>query len=123
MRTSSFSSAWTVIPWEVERLNIGRAMNLATGVFTAPVNGLYQFTFTGRSYQPKSENFVWLRVNGTYIATSFASSNDYNMPLFATVNLKKGNEVAMVLGDGTLFDSIHHHTYFSGILLEENLSL
>ena len=122
-RNTSFSSAWTVIPWEIEQLNIGRAMNLTTGIFTVPTSGRYSFAFSARSSKPDVENYVWLRVNGAYIFTSFGPSNNYNMPLFAVLNLKKGDEIAMVLGDGSLFDNRNRHTHFTGILLEEDLSL
>jgi len=35
------------IPWEVEHLNEGGAMDLPSGVFTVPVNGIYHFDFSG----------------------------------------------------------------------------
>ena len=36
-----------IIPYEVERLNVGGALNLKSGVFTAPVAGVYHFEFSG----------------------------------------------------------------------------
>ena len=36
-----------IITFEIERLNGGGAMNLDTGIFTAPVDGIYQFRFSG----------------------------------------------------------------------------
>jgi len=39
-RNSTYSSTGTVIPYEVERLNNGGAMNLATSVFTGAVSSM-----------------------------------------------------------------------------------
>ena len=47
-RNSPYPTTKTAIPYEVERLNIGGAMNLASGVFTAPVSGRYQFNFVAQ---------------------------------------------------------------------------
>ena len=44
-RNTSYSSMGT-IPWEMARLNTGNAMNVATGVFTAPQDGVYHFHFS-----------------------------------------------------------------------------
>lgn len=40
----------TQIPFEVEVINTGNAMDEATGIFTAPVKETYFFTFTGHAH-------------------------------------------------------------------------
>jgi hypothetical protein len=123
-RQGPYSYAKTVIPYQVERLNIGGAMNLATGVFTVPVNGRYHFSFAAISMTAHF-NMVNLRVNAgvNYIGSSWATSTDFNLPIVATLNLKKGDTVDTYLAMGSISDSQNLHTQFSGILLEEDLSL
>ena len=122
-RNTDYSSAGTVIPYEVTQLNIGGAMNLGTGVFTAPVNGRFHFSFTALSFTTAENTWVFLRVNGVNIGTSLSRSIDYSIPLVATLKLKKGDTVDVYLESGSIHDDIHYHTHFSGFLLEEDLVL
>ena len=98
-------------------------MIAATGVFTAPVNGRYHFSFTARSGSSGVNNFVYIRVNGAWVATSLAPSNNDNMPIVATLQLTKGDRVDVFLYQGSIVDNGYHHTQFSGFLLEEDLVL
>ena len=100
-------------------------MNIATGVFTAPVNGRYHFSFTAESYNGKGAE-VYLRLNGLNIAFTQASSDTVfdNLPLVATFQLKKGDTVDVWLLSGSIYDdSVYRFTQFSGFLLEEYLVL
>ena len=122
-RQTTYNANGTVIPYEVTRLNVGGHMNAATGVFTAPVNGRYHFSFTALSWSSLSLNFVRLRVNGVDIAISRAPSVQYNLPLVATLQLTKGDRVDVYLELGSFYDTSNHYTQFSGFLLEEDLVL
>jgi hypothetical protein len=104
----------------VERLNIGGGMNLTTGVFTAPTSGRYQFTFNANSYS--DYNYCHLRVNGNKMGISYTVSKSNNMPMSIVLSLQNGDQVDMVLQQGTLFDNSNYFTHFSGILLEEDLT-
>ena len=117
-KNSSYSSNQKVILYDVEWLNIGGAMNLTTGVFTAPVNGIYQFTvFISSSTQ------TFLRVNKEKFATSYSSIHEHNIPIVAIIKLEKNDQVDTWLDSGAaILDDAHHHTQFSGILLHEDVS-
>jgi len=61
-------------------------------------------------------------MNGNFIGESYAPSANYNLPLVATLNLKKGETIDTYLVGGSIFDGVgDFRTQFSGILLEEDL--
>ena len=100
-------------------------MNLQTGIFTVPVNGRYHFSFTAESGGNSGESYVLLRVNGVNIGISDTLSQYNNLPMVATLNLKKGDKVDTYLGAGSIYNgkTIYHWTQFSGFLLDEDLAL
>ena len=127
-RKSDFTAGpnGAVIPYEEELLNIGGAMNMKTGVFTAPVNGRYYFSFTATSCatNPNERSLVSLRLNDASIGSSYSLGvNRDSLPIVATLSLKKDDKVDAHLMYGLMCDSVYHHTQFSGILLEEDLNL
>ena len=53
-----------VVTFNLELVNIGKAMEASTGVFTAPASGVYQFSFTISKYgYVMDEVYVHLRKN------------------------------------------------------------
>ena len=122
-RNTSYTTTG-VIPYQMTQLNTGGAMNLATGTFTVPTNGRYFFSFTAQA--SVSYGNVVLRLNGGWIAATaeLQLGDSEEMPLSATLSLKKGDQVDTYLYYGSLNDnSAYHYTQFSGILLEEDLEL
>jgi len=101
-------------------------MNLATGVFTVPVDGIYHFEFSaGKEYSDTNEIYVYLQLNGVNIGLSYAP----NLPNYLSLNgisaslrLKIGDEIRLYkTSAGTLNDS--PITHFTGWLVEEDLVL
>ena len=117
-RTSTYSTTQSVIPYERAPLNIGNAMILASGVFTAPVNGRYQFNFVALANGDNTG--VVLRLNGGGIATGFGDALYDTLAITATVSLQKGDGIDIYLNNGAILDT---WTQFTGILLEEDLVL
>ena len=130
-RSSPFSQSDSVVPWELERLNEGRAFNLISGIFTAPVPGIYHFTFHGVKDQAMSYLDIILQLNGNTFATAITgiTGSFDSLSLSATLRLKANDHVNLfnsrngfVYPTGNLYDVGHHHvTHFSGWLLEEDL--
>ena len=121
-----------VIPYEVELLNVGQAMNLKTGIFKAPVNGIYYFSFRAFHGAAAATLFaantkVSLRLNGKIVTTGVSSTmGGYNFSLECTLKLKKGDKVDVLRKgkSGTLIDNSNEYlTHFSGHLIEEDLTI
>jgi len=130
-RNTTFPKNNAVIPFQVERLNVGNAMNLASGVFTVPVPGIYHFQVVALKDKSSSSSLtIFLKVYDYNVAVaetipaagSFRGSYD-PVSLTASLRLKTKDKVRLVLGKGVIFDSNAHHTQFTGWLVERNCKM
>ena len=135
-RNSNFDLQ-TTIPFDLEVVNEGNAMNLMSGIFTAPVTGIYFFSFTGLARFPASSDYVYLNVilylNGGQIGLGRAEDantvdNQFGplSSLQSTMNLKKGDQVWVEItgmsSEVYLLDNInYHYTHFTGFMLQEEI--
>ncbi len=113
-----------IIRFNEERLNIGGAMNLTSGVFKAPKAGIYYFSFSiGRHGYNFDLLTVNLRLNGYKIGMSVVGKGLFAAPTTfqSTLKLKKGDRVDLWKSTGgaldTFTDESCHH--FTGWMLEE----
>jgi len=116
----------TVIRFDTQLLNEGDAMNLATGIFTVPVDGIYHFDFKGIKSSSPSWLRVFLQVNDVSIGEAFAGSENYAAlsGIGASLRLKTGDQVRLYKAEGIIHDySPAHFTFFTGWLVEEDLKL
>ncbi|XP_065813694.1 complement C1q-like protein 4 [Labrus bergylta] len=101
--------------------NVGGAYNSETGVFTAPIRGVYyiRFTANGPTDFPRSavlyKNNVQIQLIAHEQESGTGSDTASNG---ATLLLEKGDTLKMVLWHNTqIWDNSNHHSTFSGFLL------
>ncbi|XP_062375989.1 uncharacterized protein LOC134064181 [Sardina pilchardus] len=102
--------------------NIGNAYNNNTGIFTAPVRGVYHFAIFVYGFGHVSKpTGAALRKNGEHvvIAYSHLPSGRASASNAASLLLEVGDQVSVVLWETNAWvrDSYNHHTSFSGHLL------
>ena len=128
-----FNTINTPIPFDVERLNVGGAMNLTSGKFTAPRDGIYSFSFNGLVWFPASSStvnlIVFMYLNGIGIANGYAdevgtTAQYETFSWQSTLNLKGEDQIWIEINSmatGVYLDGLYY-THFSGHLLEENFA-
>ena len=106
-----------MIPYDAFAVNVGGGMDLSSGVFTAPRDGYYFFSFMGDDNSETEYAFVFLRKNGSIVAIGVAYNMDHNTVAMSSIlQLAKGDEVDVGL-DGSLFSSSLGYIHFTGHLL------
>ena len=136
-RNEDFNQTNTPIPFDVVRLNEGGAFDGATGIFTAPANGKYFFSFVGLAHLPATSSphylGISLQVNNGEIGKAFVEEAGNNptrervpLTLQSTLYLKKGDQVCLKIrlqtNGSLLTDDGNHFAHFNGWLLEEDIS-
>lgn len=133
-RSTPFSTLATPLPFDLAVLNVGNAMDLATGKFTAPRAGIYAFSFSGMALFPATSGvYVWLSaslfLNGNVVGSAEVDEantvEDQWSPLFlqATLSLQAGDQLWLEIEYDTagvvLHDDADHYTHFNGWMLDE----
>ncbi|XP_072534741.1 cerebellin-2-like [Salminus brasiliensis] len=99
--------------------NIGNGYNPATGIFTAPVRGVYQFSFHTHGAGGRTSG-VNLYKNGHFVAGTHAYQGKDSVSSSNGVSLllEVGDVVCLKLeASKWIYDSILHHSTFSGEIL------
>ena len=116
-RITSYTTASTVVPYEEEVLNVGGAMSM-TGVFTAPIDGVYEFSFAYNKYGGDGLQAMYIRVDEVPVAHIFAYSGYDSASESLILNLAKGQRVDVYLREytGLVADS-YRDAHFTGHLV------
>ncbi|XP_046633665.1 uncharacterized protein LOC124313039 [Daphnia pulicaria] len=114
------------ILFDTETLNEGDAMNILTGIFTAPKSGTYLFDFSGVN-DPESGAFsVIFYLNDNKKGSTLADGSfQSTLTLPSIWHLSKDDQVKLSISPttGVLYSDVKDgiYTHFTGILLEEDI--
>ena len=121
-RNGDYSKESSAIAWNMVQSNIGNAMNPASGVFTAPRDGVYHFHFSGMS-SSVSHFTIYLRLNGQGVGRARASNSRTSASIHSTLKLKKGDAIDLFLFRGSLYGGTDDYSHFTGWLDEEDIQI
>ncbi|GAA6222674.1 complement C1q-like protein 4 [Lates japonicus] len=112
----------TTLRYSKKITNNGDAFNMSTGVFTAPVDGVYYFIFFFRA-EGKHPSGLILCKNDNPIIKSDDTQASYDPAdtggNAVVLELEKGDEVHMRLPKGNHVWAAERHTTFSGFLVHQ----
>ena len=121
-RITEYSKHGSVVPFEIQQLNIGRAMNLTSGVFTVSKDGTYFFSFSAIAGLDNTS--VYLEKNGAVVSSAEDAKSLHPLSLQSILKLKTGDRITLRLCDvatpGALkeFDTSSRLTNFIGMSLK-----
>nr|XP_020473006.1 uncharacterized protein LOC109970047 isoform X2 [Monopterus albus] len=109
-----------VLIYKVVLTNIGEAYNSETGVFTAPVRGVYYIRFTANAPTNFPMSAVLYKNNAVQLIVHEQPSGEGSDTASngAALLLERGDTLSIRLWDNTqIWDNDNHHSTFSGFLL------
>ena len=99
--------------------NAKSQMFFLTGVFTAPLHGVYHFSFC-HHHSAGNGGYTFLHKNTQRLASTHSYNTDgqFTTANGVTVQLDQGDEVYVNLQSGSwVYDSVNNYSIFNGILL------
>lgn len=117
------SNSNLTIPFRNVTLNDGNAYNPVLGIFTAPKNGVYAFSFTiasNSSGVKDAKHKVTLMLQGKSTAAVWEENKmDYQdtATQYVVLEMKKGEQVYLELKSGRKICKLFENNTFSGFLL------
>ncbi|XP_070710626.1 C1q-related factor-like [Pempheris klunzingeri] len=102
--------------------NIGNSYNSGTGIFAAPVDGVYFFTFFYHAGGEHPSNLTLVRNSDTIVTSTdhrSCADNADNGGNAAYLHLKRGDQVHVRMEKSTTIWASDSHTSFSGHLISQ----
>ena len=97
-------------------------VNLDTGIFTSPTNGIFHFTFSAEAYSSsKTRRYVGVYINGNrqfIILADNDTSKVSNLNYSWYFELKTNDQVQLKIDEGNLYSSSERRVYFNGYLVK-----
>jgi hypothetical protein len=116
-RYAEYSSANSVIPFERALTNNGSSMTTA-GVFTAPVRGLYQFSFTYNTFaNDRFHGWFSIRVDNRDVAQVLGTPGYESVSEVVVLALNANQKVHVYLRSGGAWGGGDSDTHFTGHML------
>lgn len=113
-----------IIKFDVLGINFGNGYSALTGIFTAPVSGLYSFTLSFMSVNGYDHSYITIDKHGTVLGTAFADGrSDWDQgSTQVTTHLTQGEQVVVRPQQGTSairggWNDLHTSS-FSGFLVQ-----
>lgn len=107
------------ITYERAFQNVGNAMNISTGLFTAPHSGIYFFSALGRNQRNASLELDLYSSRAGLITRAATVLNLDTITLTAILQVNRGEQLYL-RGKGE-FHNNENTIYFNGMLLQEEL--
>ncbi|CAG0899781.1 unnamed protein product [Darwinula stevensoni] len=123
-RTNNYNTPASVIKYESSNVNIGNALQLSTGIFTAPIAGIYAFQFHCFNGDHGTDFLVYIRQNGARKAEirkySGTMDADFDMVGQSVIlQLSRNDQVDVYLDYGDVYGGAGRiYTHFIGYLLQ-----
>ena len=117
-RTTPFGSTGSIVTYE-DVSGESSSMNKNTGIFTAPVDGTFFFSFHMLHILNTSgaQGRVFMLHNGNIRTTGYCGHDECPISMSSILELKKGDTVAIKLGVGNVYDTTERFTNFVGFQL------
>ncbi|XP_053557167.1 complement C1q tumor necrosis factor-related protein 3 [Bombina bombina] len=117
-----FSNINSGIIFSSVETNVGNFFDVMTGRFSAPVTGVYYFTFYMLKHEEVEDVYVYLMHNGNTIVSMYSYESKGKQDTSgnnAVLKLSKGDEVWLRMGTGALHGDHQRYCTFCGFLLFE----